>query len=1121
MPSLRAYLVIALLGLSLCAPWLQAAEPPKSADVQRSLDNLAERKLPEAEQLALKQTLEKTLAWLTEEADSQQRLSDLKKQLDQAPRLIGEAQRELERLKASQPTQVEQRYANSSLTQLEQLLAERNAQLSEWQKQIVEANSLVITAQTRPERAQAEISGNQTRSQEINNILKSGRDDNKPLTSERRDLLSAELVKLEAQTNLRRQELAGNSALQDLGNSRRALLEERIQRVEQELLNLQTLINEKRRALSAQTVEEQSREAEKAGSSTLLARERAANLKLSDYLLRATERLNQLTRENLQTKQQLDSLNQSDQALEEQISVLQGSLLLSRILYQQQQALPTLKIDSKLPDQIADLRLYQFELNQQRESISNPSAYVDQLLAQQIDIEEVQNLRADLLDIFATRRELIDRLNRELNALLNESITLQLNQKQLQSTAQALRTTLDEQMFWIPSNKPLDLEWFKSVPRLLERQIAELAWGSNLRQLGAGLVERPLLFLPLLLLIAVLLWRRGYLYRKLGEFHQDVGHFKRDSQLHTPMAILLNLLLALPGTLFLALCGFALQMDARGQNANLGAAFFQMAQAWLVFYTVYRILADGGVAELHFRWGRSQVAFLHRQVRRLGLVVMALVAVVTIAGHQPASLGDDVIGLTVVISCYALMAWLLHKLLLTGPAREHASAFRMLIGMALSLLPLALIVAVGFGYYYTALKLSDRLITTLYLLMIWLIIEATFVRGLGVAARRLAFQRAMSKRQAQSKESGEGTENVVEEPTLDIEQVNQQSLRLIRLALLGSFIVGLYWVWADLISVFSYLDNITLYEYSSGTGETASLVPISLSDVIGALVIVGITVALARNLPGLLEVLVLSRLSLAQGSAYATTTLLSYLIVAVGFVVTLSTLGVSWDKLQWLVAALSVGLGFGLQEIFANFISGLIILFERPVRIGDVVTIGNLSGTVSKIRIRATTITDFDRKEIIVPNKTFVTDQLVNWSLNDTITRVIIKIGVAYETDLALARKLMLQAATENPRVLRDPEPLLFFLTISASTFDYELRFHVRELADRNASTDEILTRIALSFREHNVEMAFNQVEVMVKNLQGLELNLGTGKTSQAEQPSTEQDPITPTTPTESTPDPQ
>lgn len=1094
MPSLRTYLAVALLGLCLSVPLLHAAEPPSRAEVQSSLDSLAERKLPEAEQLAVKQTLEKTLALLDEKADSEQRLADLEKQLQQAPRLIGEAQRDYQRLKNSTPTQVRLRYGKSTLPQLEQLLAERNAQLSEWQKQIIDANSLVITAQTRPERAQAEISGNQTRSQAINNALKSGRDASKPLSSERRNQLYAELATLEAQTQLRRQELAGNSLLQDLGNSRRSLLEERIKRLEQELLDLQNLINEKRRDLSEQTVAEQSREAAKAGSDSLLAQESALNLKLSDYLLRATDRLNELTRLNLQTKQQLDSLSQSDQALEEQISVLQGSLLLSRILYKQQQALPTLKIDSNLPDQIADLRLYQFELNQQREAINNPSLYVDNLLSAQASEPSNQALRTDLLAIIDTRRELIDRLNRELNALLNESITLQLNQKQLKTTADTLRATLDEQMFWIPSNKPLDLEWFKSVPRLLERQIAELPWGANLRQLGAGLTERPLLFLPLLLLIAVLLWRRGYLYRKLTELHQDIGHFKRDSQLHTPMAIMLNLLLALPGTLFLALCGFALQMDARGQNVNLGEALFQMAQAWLVFYTLYRILADGGVAELHFRWGRSQVAFLHRQVRRLGLVVMALVAVVTVAKHQPAGLGDDVIGLAVVLTCYALMVWLLHKLLLTGPAREHASAFRMLIGMALSLLPLALIIAVGLGYYYTALKLSDRLINTLYLLVLWLVIEATFVRGLGVAARRLAYQRATAKRQAQSKDSGEGTETVVEEPTLDIEQVNQQSLRLIRLALLGTFIAGLYWVWADLISVFAYLDNIALYEYSSGSGDAATLVPISLSDVLGALIIVGITIALARNLPGLLEVLVLSRLNLAQGSAYATTTLLSYLIVAIGFVTTLSTLGVSWDKLQWLVAALSVGLGFGLQEIFANFISGLIILFERPVRIGDVVTIGNLSGTVSKIRIRATTITDFDRKEIIVPNKTFVTDQLINWSLNDTVTRVIIKVGVAYETDLPLARKLMMQAAEENPRVLRDPAPLLFFLTISASTFDYELRFHVRELGDRNAATDEILTRIALSFREHNVEMAFNQVEVMIKNLHGQELNLTSGQ---------------------------
>ena len=201
-------------------------------------------------------------------------------------------------------------------------------------------------------------------------------------------------------------------------------------------------------------------------------------------------------------------------------------------------------------------------------------------------------------------------------------------------------------------------------------------------------------------------------------------------------------------------------------------------------------------------------------------------------------------------------------------------------------------------------------------------------------------------------------------------------------------------------------------------------------------------------------------------------------------------LGLSWDKLQWLVAALSLGIGFGMQEIFANFISGLIILFERPVRIGDTVTIGPLSGTVSRIQIRATTITDFDRKEIIVPNKSFITDQLINWSLTDTVTRIVLTIGLAYEADLVLARKLVMQLLHDNPLVLRDPEPQMFFTNIGASTFNYDIRFHVKELADRLPATDEVLTSIALQFREHNVEMAFNQMDIFVKNMKGQEAQL-------------------------------
>ena len=1082
--SLRASLRAALFGLCLSFSFTTlAAEAPTTASIQSSLDKIAERKLPEAEQKALQQVLEQTLTLLASAEDSEKKLAALKQQLADAPKETTESQRELSKLKGSKSVPVAERYADLSVPQLEQLLSERSTQQGELQKALSEANSLIINSQTRPERAQAEISNNQTRTQQINNALKSGKVDGKPINADQRNQLTAELASLNALTLLRRQELAGNGQLQDLGNARHDLLIERATRLEQEIQDLQTLINDKRLAQSQQTVTQQSIEAQKAGGSTLLANESATNLKLSDYLLKSTDRLNELTQQNLRTKQQLDSLTQADQALDEQISVLKGSLLLSKILYQQKQALPHLKVDRDLADQIADIRLYQFEINQQREQMSSPLAYVDKLLANQPQEQVTPQLRKALLEVAITRSDLLERLNRELSALLNESITLQLNQKQLLGTAQGLRTTLEEQMFWIPSNKALDWDWLRYVPERFASQVASLPWSSGIKELADGLSQRPLLFLPLLLVIGALLWRRKYLYQRLGKVHQDIGHFRRDSQWHTPQAILINILLAMPVSLGLALCSYALQIDARGQNANLGAALWQLAQAWLVFYTAYRILAPGGVAEIHFRWHKPQVEFLRGWVRRLGTVVLALVGVVAVAEHQPSALADDVLGIGIVLTCYALMAWLLSRLLLSSPAHRDTSLFRKAVGVAFTALPIALFVAVCFGYYYTALKLTDRLIYTLYLLLFWLVIEAAFVRGLSVAARRLAYQRALSKRAA-AKEGLDG-EVISEEPTLDIEQVNQQSLRLIRLALLGGFIAGLYWVWSDLLSVFAYLNNFTLYEYTSGTGSAASIVPISLGDLLGALVIVGITFALAGNLPGLLEVLVLSRLNLAQGSAYATTTLLSYTIVGVGIVSTLSTLGVSWDKLQWLVAALSVGLGFGMQEIFANFISGIMILFERPVRIGDTITIGNLSGTVSKIRIRATTITDFDRKDIIVPNKTFITGQLINWSLTDTVTRVTLKLGIDYGSDLDLVRDLLLKGAHENPRVLKDPEPIVYFLNFGESSLDHELRMHVRDLGDRNPTLDEINRYINREFKAHGIKISVRQVEVFLMDTKG------------------------------------
>lgn len=245
---------------------------------------------------------------------------------------------------------------------------------------------------------------------------------------------------------------------------------------------------------------------------------------------------------------------------------------------------------------------------------------------------------------------------------------------------------------------------------------------------------------------------------------------------------------------------------------------------------------------------------------------------------------------------------------------------------------------------------------------------------------------------------------------------------------------------------------------------------------------------MTRNLPGLLEVLVLSRLKLRQGSTYAITTILTYIIVGIGAIASLGMIGVTWNKLQWLAAALTVGLGFGLQEIFANFVSGIILLFERPIRIGDTVTIGTYSGTVSKIRIRATTIVDFDRKEVIIPNKAFVTERLINWSLSDTVTRITIAIGVAYGSDLDKVKRVLLSAATSNNKVMTEPAPNVYFTSFGASTLDHELRFYVRQIGDRGVTSDEVNRAIDKLCRENDIDIAFNQLEVHLHNNKGDEV---------------------------------
>jgi potassium efflux system protein len=170
-----------------------------------------------------------------------------------------------------------------------------------------------------------------------------------------------------------------------------------------------------------------------------------------------------------------------------------------------------------------------------------------------------------------------------------------------------------------------------------------------------------------------------------------------------------------------------------------------------------------------------------------------------------------------------------------------------------------LVGALAAGYYYTVLQMSERLLMSLALVVIWVMLRATIERGLALAARRLAWERAERARASED----EDAESDSERHELDISVVNEQSLRLLRLLLILLLGAGLYWIWADLISLFAYLDNVALYEGAVDGGLDSPVASVSMRDFINALIIAGMTIMLARNLPGLMEVLFLSRFKLA------------------------------------------------------------------------------------------------------------------------------------------------------------------------------------------------------------------------------------------------------------------
>jgi len=300
----------------------------------------------------------------------------------------------------------------------------------------------------------------------------------------------------------------------------------------------------------------------------------------------------------------------------------------------------------------------------------------------------------------------------------------------------------------------------------------------------------------------------------------------------------------------------------------------------------------------------------------------------------------------------------------------------------------------------------------------------------------------------------------------------------LKLVLFILVLAGIWAIWEPLLPALGILQDIQFWSYSTVVDGVTKTVPITLANIAMAVIVALTTIIAGRNLPGLLEVILLNRLPMNPGARYAYSTVSRYTITAIGIIIVFNTIGIKWANLQWLVAALSVGLGFGLQEIVANFVCGLIVLFERPFRIGDTVTIGDINGTVTRIRIRATTVADFDRKELIVPNKEFIVGRLINWSLSDKRIRIRVPVGIAYGSDTKLAQELLLQAARKNPHVLSEPAVDAVFKGFGDNSLDFELRVYINGIENWWSMQHELNVSIDNAFKEAGVTIAFPQRDV-------------------------------------------
>jgi potassium efflux system protein len=768
--------------------------------------------------------------------------------------------------------------------------------------------------------------------------------------------------------------------------------------------------------------------------------------------------------------------------------------------------------------QIAFARLSREQARYRDDEVKGLDAQLQRLTEKALDVDDhlyefdrlaenrVTDLRLQLRVLDATQRDA--KLASLQQALDEQKAALREQQQALAALVQDLtrlitlhrerKRLLDDgyrfiltKMFWLRDGQPMN--WAVSQRALTGAmytgsRLRDFAY-SELSGLLAGLLRSSRFWVVVLLVFVFLPWAASWQQRQLRArvrtyIAQDV---RRQSFGHkTASAVLMFMqTIVWPTYIAVVIWGWPQIFPGRAQHPELQQALIAGLQLAAVFLWL------GLLGRAIFRrdgWGQQYIGLqpdLCRFLRRTVTVVWLATLIFLVPRHilLMAPGGPETVTQNLALARLLFTTFLLVLLVLVAITGRRGSCVMQailaesrarngLLWRDWPLVYLGILAGMGTvialdmqGYRYAARSLLLRSAEALLVMLLLMAVNTV----VGVIIDRLA---------RQWRPSGERPVDPTQPSHWSLLRQGRQFVRLI-LVLIGFVAIQhLYGLDQDLLAA---LNSVHLLEV--GKGEAGQPLWLTLGDIATTLLILTGVSLLLRNLPGLYEVALFPRVQWDPGFRYAFLTLTRYFLLLLALWWSLSFLHLRWSSIQWIVAAASVGLGFGLQEIVSNFVSGLILLVERPINVGDYVATGGQEGTVTRITIRATTMQNLDNQTVIIPNKEFIAGQVTNWTLRDAHVRVVIPVGVAYGSDLELVKRLLTQVVINHPKVLRYPAPEVLFRAFGESSLDWEVRCMVPTPRDRFTIPNDLLLQIDQVFREHGVEIPFPQRDLHLRSV--------------------------------------